>query len=343
MGNARGNVNKKGLGDKTKKEKPKRRSSKSKSKSKPKIKKCNCLVYMQTNTHCCKQQCLTETSDYTQLTKIWLFTEEHVLQLKQSFKIIFSDLHLEDLVSIIGQYLRGIHSTLEEYTIFCHGPIDMNTHCLQNNPCPIWLKTRNKQIQMEILGIKNVGKSSIALKCSENIYLNDNNINNEEIQSVYIKKVIYDKNIILKLRISDHSLSDTINGIGNGSMVSMINNGRNGYDFIYILCVDPSSDNHFESFQSIKDYHYKLSLQDNQSFTSDNMRHDSVSCAFIVVATKCDLKNQSYIRRSEIIIIYCKENNIPYIELSAKQNINMDKFLKICLYELWIQTQSSRL
>ena len=68
--------------------------------------------------------------------------------------------------------------------------------------------------------------------------------------------------------------------------------------------------------------------------------HDQCKCAFIVAATKCDLKNQKYIERSEGIIKSCKMANIPYIEVSAKNGINIDLFLKTCVFELWAQSQT---
>ena len=56
----------------------------------------------------------------------------------------------------------------------------------------------------------------------------------------------------------------------------------------------------------------------------------------ILVALKCDLDNGIEVDRN-VIVSNCKKMNIPYIETSAKLDINVNCLFYQILYELWIQ------
>ena len=67
--------------------------------------------------------------------------------------------------------------------------------------------------------------------------------------------------------------------------------------------------------------------------------------AMILVATQCDLlydedhkEKDEFIDR-ELIIEHAREWNIPYIETSAKDNINVDYLFEHIVYQEWIQKQ----
>merc|ERR1712154_282219 len=288
-----------------------------KHKSKPKCRPCSCALYQQTK-HCCKQICLTKEnqSAYSSLTKVWIFTDEHLEKLRN----VLIDLRLQDMTTIIEEFLSGINSTLEEYNVFCHG-----LSVKWNKPCIVWLKTKqHRMIHLQILGDKGSGKTSLALKCAKNVFKNDyNNYNDDQPHRMYSVQVVL-HNISIKMGLMDGALSNGIE-YQNTSTES-----------IYVFCIDPSSNNAHDGRKSMEQQVFRiLSSSDNIS-----KEHDHIKCAFIVAATKCDWKNQKYIERSEMVIKSCKNSNIPYIEVSAKEGINIDLFLKTCLYELWVQSQT---
>eukprot|EP01084_Bolivina_argentea_P151539 264494_1 len=84
------------------------------SKPKRKLKPCKCALYTQTRNHCCYQMCLHDTDQYSHLTKVWLFTDEHIYYLDE----FLTRLNLQDVTVIITEFLSGIDSTLEEYSVF---------------------------------------------------------------------------------------------------------------------------------------------------------------------------------------------------------------------------------
>ena len=56
----------------------------------------------------------------------------------------------------------------------------------------------------------------------------------------------------------------------------------------------------------------------------------------ILVGCKCDLDEMRRVYLEQIIKTVNKYN-IPYIETSAKDDINIDLLFKLCIYEYWIQ------
>ena len=68
-------------------------------------------------------------------------------------------------------------------------------------------------------------------------------------------------------------------------------------------------------------------------------KQNDIEHAIILVALKCvnnDKQSESELDRNEIIA-NCKRVNIPYIETSAKENINVNLLFYQIPYELWIQ------
>eukprot|EP01084_Bolivina_argentea_P143981 252730_1 len=73
--------------------------------------------------------------------------------------------------------------------------------------------------------------------------------------------------------------------------------------------------------------------------TKDN---DLPDFGMILVATKCDLKNDKYsiVIDDEKILDYVHKWNIPFVETSAKTGDNVMTLLRHAVYEYWIQSQT---
>merc|ERR550539_139421 len=280
----------------------------------PTSKKCRCDLYAQTN-HCCMQTCLKNEEMHSRLQRVWIFTDEHFDILRG----VLLDIGLQDVAQIIEAFLEGALSTSEEFNLFCHG---ISEH--SNKPCTMWLNTRNRSIHIQILGGQKAGKTSLALKCCKNEfneYLMDEDIN------MCLSKTIRmqgNYNSTHQIRLSLFHDVDTFDLRGREK------------EIIYVFCIDPLDPDHFEQFEEIERQKLEI-LKNDSSFSKE---HDNWKCAFIVAATKCDLKNEKYARQSDRMIRSCKIMNMPFVEVSAKNGINIDLFLKTCVFELWVQSQT---
>eukprot|EP01084_Bolivina_argentea_P095467 171632_1 len=59
----------------------------------------------------------------------------------------------------------------------------------------------------------------------------------------------------------------------------------------------------------------------------------------ILIGCKCDLKHLQQISETKILETV-DQYNIPYVETSAKNNVNVDLLSKLCIHEYWVQINS---
>ena len=55
----------------------------------------------------------------------------------------------------------------------------------------------------------------------------------------------------------------------------------------------------------------------------------------ILIGNKCDLKDERNIDK-EIILDYCEKNLFNYMEISARNNLNVEKLFKEVAYQLYM-------
>ncbi len=60
----------------------------------------------------------------------------------------------------------------------------------------------------------------------------------------------------------------------------------------------------------------------------------------ILIGNKCDLKEERNIDK-EIILDYCEKNLFNYMEISAKNNLNIEKLFKEVAYQLYNDIKKS--
>ena len=165
----------------------------------------------------------------------------------------------------------------------------------------------NKDISLKILiiGDSRVGKTSLLLKYIDHVFPE------EHIATIgveYKDKIIVKNNYNIRLQIWDTAGQERFH-----SITKNIYRGVNGVLFIYDVTMR-------KTFNSIKNW-----IKDTANIDRE--------IKGVIVGNKIDLKDDIEIQKEELDEIGNK-NNIPVIECSAKENINVNEAFDLLIDEL---------
>jgi len=161
--------------------------------------------------------------------------------------------------------------------------------------------TKEYTIKVVVIGDMFTGKTSLVHNCNNNY-----NLNNYEstIGVDFSKKTIEFNNNIYKLFIWDTSGQEKFN-----SIITSYYRDTDAVIFVFDIT-------NYNSFLNIQNWIGKVELYSNNKIMK------------ILVGNKNDLDDNRVDKK--IITKFCKNNNIEYLETSAKNNINIDEiFLKL--------------
>jgi GTPase KRas protein len=153
------------------------------------------------------------------------------------------------------------------------------------------------QYKLAVVGAGGVGKSSLTVQFTQNIFIEEYD---PTIEDSYRKHIQIDNNIYL-LEILDTAGQEEYKALRDQYMRL-----ADGFLLIYSI-ID------IETFQEIDEYYQQiLRVKD-----IDNI-------PMVLVGNKCDLESQREVNKNEAIK-YTNKINIPFIETSAKSRLNIDE------------------
>eukprot|EP01083_Nonionella_stella_P051827 137614_1 len=268
----------------------------------------HCEIY-QKYGHCCKRDCFSIDSVSTR--------ESLVNALKQY--------NAEYIMDEILQYLPFAFEIVKHNdTSYLHAPIsDMYGRGIP--PCSVWLKhiiTKQYghykqehvlEIKCVIYGDDNVGKTTLIIRavCS-NFYLDSYD---PTIEDYYRKQIsVHGQTVMVDVldTAGEHQYSAL-----QSEWILRAN--------VFMLFFAINNRNTFENIESYRNRILKARAD------SDN------DCGMMLVATKCDLEHERQVSREEAIET-ANEWNVPYVETSARDKINVDFLLELSIYIYWISS-----
>eukprot|EP01084_Bolivina_argentea_P204747 349709_1 len=276
---------------------------------------CNCALYAKYK-HCCKTQCFYADRKNTKI------------QLLKALKKYNAD-YIADVVLSYLPFTFEIFKDENHHNSFLYAPIIKSY--AQETVCPIWrenitdqVSTYNRTgaiiatcpgIKCVMYGDGGVGKSALTIR-----FVTDNFLDEYDptIEDSYRKKIcIGDKAFEL----------DVLDTAGREEFTSMqdmwIRDGK-----IFILCF---AINRRYNFDNISIYRERL-LRSKEDDDND--------WGMILVGTKCDLEHERQVSTEEAVEL-AKEWNIPYVETSAKEKINVELLYDLVVYTYWISSVQS--
>eukprot|EP01084_Bolivina_argentea_P277788 474396_1 len=281
-----------------------------------------CWLYDKSG-HCCHNQCFKQMNNFETMDQIphaerkdmWIFSENHENALTKAIMSHKIDMDFKNIISLVQIYLYSYPDMHTFYT-HCHN----YNHLNRNTPiiCKYWLKEM-KLLSIAVYGGHKSGKTALILRFQLNSWLkpSDPSWKCEEIYrkiyNVYGNNVLYD--------IKDTSVQT--------------------YDQIVYLTFDVSIENALEPCINM----WEL-IRKNRDINYVNHRCSIViilvGCKFDCVYNKQNNQSKDVLELYEKNIAIAKELskiwNIPYIETSAKENINVFLLFKQTVFESWIQT-----
>ena len=298
-------------------------------------KQCNCKPRNR-KIHCCQLKgCISSLGDMIQIPAIqgdndWTFAHLHQQSLIHALNIFDHNTNVDYLVSIIAQYLNN---SLHEYLIYIHG---------NNNPisiCDKWYdqqsgKDKTMELKVIIFGEIGTGKSALVVQLVQNIFVKDYD---PTIEDSWRKQIKFDDKTVM-LDVLDTAQWDEFSNHSFRTISYYI------YPRVFMLAFAINNKNGLQECKTKWDEIKRAN--DIDEFVEN---HSYQRCV-ILVATKLDLlygtngdhetkdielrkKNQDDARKLS------KLWNVPYIETSAKDNVNIWVLFERTLYEYWIQTQ----
>lgn len=164
--------------------------------------------------------------------------------------------------------------------------------------------------KLAIVGARAVGKSSLTLRFTESRFDDSYypTIENQYMKSFKVNGKVYD------VDISDTAGQDEYSIINQRQLI-----GIHGYLLVYSI----ASRSSFEVLPTIRD-----KILNILSFGEDT------KVPFIIVGNKTDLSESLRQVKSEEGQALAKEFNCPFIEVSAKDNINVDKAFELLLIHI---------
>eukprot|EP01084_Bolivina_argentea_P282670 483912_1 len=270
---------------------------------------CQCKLYHQYN-HCCNTNCFYHKS--TQTTTVLQALKVH---------------NAECLLNIIMDYVPNDtiqNMSTTQYKIW-QSAVIFGLYANNVSPCKMFVKFMTKcemhEIKVIILGNGGIGKSSLVFRfiISDYIEYFDPNI-----QDSFVKYLNLNNEKIM-LNILDTAYGESEYYQDEQCQIEWIKDAK--------CCVLCFAMNDKQSFDSIDKYYNKvLSLKGNDNDWS-----------MILVGLKCDLNNEMRCVLFDDILKKIKNWNLPYIEVSAKDNINIDYLFRVAFYEYWLQSQMKQI
>ena len=183
----------------------------------------------------------------------------------------------------------------------------------KNNKIQIPKKSYDYIFKVSLIGDASTGKTSIILR------LIDDDFKEETSSTIGVDfKIVsleLEKNIYAKMQIWDTCGSERFKSI-TSSFIKTCS--------AFILVFDLSRAN---TFKSIDNW-----IKIIKESTTPNF--------LILIGNKSDLIEQRAVEK-DIILEYCRKNVLNYIEISAKNNINIEKMFKEVAYQLYINIKKN--
>ena len=253
--------------------------------------------------HSCKQHCFGTDRSAT----------------RQQLASVLRKFHAEYILNIIMDYLPeySIINTQLSSVSFANDYFHLSStlyYKKQQAPCIEWLEKKGfdnmSVFHTCVLGDGGSGKSALILRYIQGQFIADYD---PTIEDAYRKHVIWG---------GYNLLVDILDTAGREDFVALRTSWMKNKDIIILLF-------------ALND---ERSLQDIDSYYDQWMEITDDKGPVILVGNKCDLnKNGEYKDIQEKAIDKAFEWNVPYVETSGKEGINVDLLFEQCLYEAWIQ------
>eukprot|EP01084_Bolivina_argentea_P131543 232169_1 len=288
--------------------------------------------------HSCDVGCLIETKKQKDMIETAFFrnafTKVHTKALQQQLKRY----NIGFTVDVILTYLQAA------YKLYYHNAIS-GFYIKGKPPCKRWLHQIN--IKICLLGLAVCGKTAFVNRWMDNVFTN---IYEPTIDDSYKKTITINPNDDDKDKYEQEAEIRTSLHTDYGTKYNCTLN-----------VLDTAGQQIFEAMQEqwIRDSNLFLlffAINDQKSFNEAILLREKVirlkmndnnKYGMMFIATKCDLKYEDEIDQmngfdlidDNKIMDFVKINNIPFIETSAKHNINVHFAFRHAVYQYWIQTQ----
>ena len=291
---------------------------------------CDCSA----KQHCCKNdkclECLGSMIQIqsTQSKSIWRFSDLHKQSLMTALERFDRNIDFQSLISIINMYLNN---AMDIYLVFCHGVADDPSISI----CDKWYKniscSQDIKLKVVILGQVGIGKTSLAVRFVIDQFFAEMDPTIEDsykrLFDINEKTVLFD--------ILDNPEHDPYLG-GFDHLYHVYHEGQ---IFLVSFAIN--------SKQGLAECKSKLDeIRRRCDIVETNPSHDCEKCV-ILVATKLDLfynNNDDNNVDSKVLELMKKNQeegiklsklwNIPYIETSSKDNINIDLLFRCIVYKV---------
>eukprot|EP01084_Bolivina_argentea_P223404 378009_1 len=291
---------------------------------------CDCVLQYKYN-HCCKKECFRDIKSAKTMINMpstfgldeFIFTKKHCKYLSKALSSLVQNDDFEFIVQIIASYFNSISDG--SYYAQCHGNIN------KLKLCPIWSKEFAEEIKVVLLGETKVGKSSVVMRYLTGNFIEDLSQLTED--DSYRKTEKIDENEII-MDILDTAPTEEFTSMRDQWL-------RERQMFLIVFAINDD-----KSLQAAEMHREKI------------MRATDIDCndkdhfcrqGLMLIGTKLDLKNNPNINKNEMKIMEQNHKyamklsnkwNVPYIQVSSKENINIGLMFKQIIYEYWIQTQT---
>eukprot|EP01084_Bolivina_argentea_P005656 10662_1 len=302
-------------------------------------------------------------NDFSTYHTQWCFGPDHQQQLK---KCLLTH-QLNVITTTIEEYI-GVHQNTNNYISYIHckdTPLHKDYATVPNN----WLKymhlqrpakksylydTNKDAIRVVILGAESVGKSALTLRFITNKYYTDHD---PTIEDSYTTKFIvnsskdeYDEWYSLKTENNFWSRDDIFHQQVKIDILDTCGEELSG-------CI-PIGGHLHEPATIGQIFLLVFNVMDEQSYNAIveiyekvlKIRQDHITSAlFMAVGNKCDLRddpNYNMITTQvdiDVVMTWCRECRIPYIETSVKDFKNICFAFRHCIYEYWILTKHEKI
>ena len=267
--------------------------------------------------------------------------QDQKLQLIESLEVY----NLHYLADVIIQYLPDVSYGIvpmiplsenvqkDKYLCFCHPHVpSFNTKKKQFLTWKKYIKSLNSpwdiDINCVIFGNAEIGKTALIQRFRIEEFVEEYD---ETISNQYKVPLFVNKNNRIMINIMDTA---GIKEFHDESMKKVNIQNNNFFICCFGINDKQSYDDIMDTIDTIK------RIKDDESKNNDFMHdEDNIEYGIILVALKCDLRDggdDENVDRDGIVS-NCKRMNIPYIETSAKENINVDLLFYQIVYELWMQ------
>eukprot|EP01083_Nonionella_stella_P040332 109517_1 len=238
---------------------------------------------------------------------IWQFNQEHEKALQNTLKSAYS-INM-DIVQIISMFLDA--SSHCEYHVYYRD----DNECIDGQLVDQISKTEKQQYAITVFGYNTAGKSALILT-----YIQDEWVDTSHMDAT----------------IEDVYSCDTINGFNlqicdtaNQFVPLPIHYNPFANTDIFMVCA---------AINNVKSFEFALAEFDRiRDMNSNAQLKGNVVVIFVVNKLDVDLDEEMKTNRRKGIEI-CKLWDIPYVETSAKNRVNVNLLFKIALCEYWAQT-----